>query len=86
MSVITLPAILSTVVRANELEDLSSSDSIEDVNKVSLSEEERIKRKLEAQAKLTGKDSSGRESYQVLLSDITTHVNFNFAKIYVAHS
>ncbi|KAG5184331.1 hypothetical protein JKP88DRAFT_262844 [Tribonema minus] len=48
---------------AEGYEDLSADDAPEPVRET-LTDEERIKRKLEAQAKATGKGSSGRQSYQ----------------------
>jgi hypothetical protein len=54
---------------ADGLEDLSADDAPAEPKKVS-TDEERIKRKLEAQARATGKGASGRQTYQVCARDL----------------
>jgi hypothetical protein len=56
---------LPTLAVAEGYEDLSADDAPAEPVKKQLTEQERIARKLEAQAKATGKGGSGRQSYSV---------------------
>jgi hypothetical protein len=58
---IALPALAF----AEGYEDLSADDAPAEPVKKPLTEQERIARKLEAQAKATGKGGSGRQTYSV---------------------